>query len=255
MIFEKCLVDSNTNISGSMYELVLSVNEINQFKPGQFIEVYKENCVKMFLPKPFSIYKIENKKLSILYKIYGPGTLEMSTWKNTDQCEIWGPIGNSFTCGNDGHKALIAGGIGIPPIVALAKELNQKSSFEVFIGGRSKDEIICVEECESYGAKVHIATDDGSSGYHGLLPDLFLEHIDRFGYAYTCGPKIMEEKISNICVDKNIPCEVSMEEYMACGMGICVGCVVAVKNNDEIEYKRLCKNGPVLMADDIIWNK
>ncbi len=255
MIIQHVKVYSNRCVASQMYELVLNT-DIPEFLPGQFIQLYLAGRSSFFMPRPFSIYKLKNGQLSILYKIYGKATLEISQLNPGDSIKMWGPLGNSFSLDKNIHRAMIAGGVGIPPIVALAESVqNLGGHTTVFIGGRTKADIICIEALKAVGAEIQIATNDGSMGFAGFVTDLFKERIHIFEKIYACGPKPMEKVVAHLAVDHHIACELSMEEVMACGIGICVGCVVPVKDGDSFTFKKLCSDGPVIKADCLALEK
>lgn len=254
MKIQSSSVVKNQKLSSDMYELVFDKGSCSGFLPGQFLQVHLNNCQSMLLPKPFSIFQETSTTYSILYKIYGEGTRAMSLLKNGDVFEFWGPLGNAFNVFDHEKRALVAGGVGIPPIVALVEKFNHlEGSWDVYLGGRTQHDILCIDILKSLGANLYISTDDGTLGHRGVITELFQKQASDYDQVYTCGPIMMEKIVSQICLEKNINCQVSMEEYMACGLGICVGCVVPIKDNSDIIYKRLCVEGPVIDANQIAW--
>lgn len=258
MLVDTAKVISNRKIANDIYQLDLKLNCLVLFKAGQFIQIHIEGKSGMFLPRPFSIYVIKENIVSIIYKVVGSATNEIARLREDDRVKIWGPLGNSFTIKDNKKRCLIAGGIGIVPILALMEEIKKaklQGENDIFIGAKNRDEIIGVNELKVNANNVFIATDDGSLGYKGFITDKVLKEICNYDILYVCGPRPMEEIIAVASLKMNIPCEISMEEYMACGLGICVGCVAPVKQKDGFVYKRLCKDGPIMEANMIDWDE
>jgi len=199
--------------------------------------------------------------VEILYKVLGKGTQCLARMEPGQEVEILGPLGNSFTL-PDGleQAALVAGGIGVPPIAALAAQIqNPKSKIqnvEVFLGGRTSEDILCVKDFEEAGAEMHITTEDASLGVRGLVTDLlrpFLLTPHPFRLTlYTCGPPGMLAAVAKLAEEYGVPCQASVEANMACGFGACMGCAVEVKGKAK-GYKLVCKDGPVFDSREIVW--
>ena len=239
------------------------------FRAGEFVMVRPPWVGDPFLPRAFSIYRIARQGdspavVEILYKVLGKGTQHLARMEPSQEVEVLGPLGNAFTLPDDGARpVLVAGGIGVPPIAALATQIAQfripHSEFrnvEVFLGGKTSEDILCVKDFEEAGAGVHIATEDGSLGTRGLITDLlrpFLitHHGSRFTI-YSCGPPGMLAAVARLAEECAIPCQVSVEANMACGFGACMGCAIEVKA-DVKAYKLVCKDGPVFDAREIVW--
>jgi len=247
------------------------------FRAGEFVMIRPSWVGDPFLPRAFSIYRISTRSsgagsppgdtppvIEILYKVLGRGTQCLSRMEPGQEIEILGPLGNAFTLPDDLEQAiLVAGGIGVPPIAALAAQVAQirNSKFEirnleVFLGGKTSEDILCVKDFEEAGAGVHITTEDGSLGTRGLITDLlrpFLltPHASRLTL-YTCGPPGMLETVARLAEESAVPCQVSVEANMACGFGACMGCAVEVKGDGK-SYKLVCKDGPVFDSREIVW--
>jgi dihydroorotate dehydrogenase electron transfer subunit len=219
-----------------------------------------------FLPRAFSIYRIARRGdsppvVEILYKVLGKGTQYLARMEPSQEVEVLGPLGNAFTLPDgDARPVLVAGGIGVPPIAALATQMSREpraeSRVEVFLGGKTSEDILCVKDFEEAGAAVHITTEDGSLGTKGLITDLlrpFLitHHGSRFAI-YTCGPPGMLAAVAGLAEECAIPCQVSVEANMACGFGACMGCAIEVKAAVQA-YKLVCKDGPVFDSREIVW--
>jgi len=247
------------------------------FRAGEFVMVRPAGGGDPFLPRAFSIYRISGLALSggsgpadsprvveILYKVLGKGTQSLARMEPRQEVEILGPLGNAFTLPDAGTAAvLVAGGIGVPPIAALAAQLaqirNPKSEIrnvEVFLGGKTSEDILCVKDFEEARARVHITTEDGSLGTRGLVTDalrpfLLAPHSSPLTL-YTCGPPGMLAAVARAAEEFGVPCQASVEANMACGFGACMGCAIEVKG-DAKGYKLVCKDGPVFDSREIVW--
>ena len=219
-------------------------------KPGQFISVYTKDKSKV-LPRPISLCEIDKEqgRLRIVYRVVGAGTKEFSAYQAGDDIEIMGPLGNGFPL--KGKKAfLIGGGIGIPPILELAKQLNCEK--QIVLGYRNSD-MFLLDEFKKQG-EVYIATEDGSVGTKGNVLDAIRENALDAEVIYACGPTPMLRALKNYAAENNIECWISMEEKMACGIGACLACVCKSKEVDghtNVHNKRVCKEGPVFLAEEV----
>lgn len=216
---------------------------------GQFVEVYPDNGINL-LSRPISICEINKEEgiLRLVFQIVGKGTKLFSELKPDDEVRLLGPCGNGYTL-SEGKSVLVGGGIGVPPLIETCKQLKGKKI--VVLGFRSGS--FLVEEFEKLGAKVYVATDDGSVGFKGNVVDLLRAGGIKGDMIYSCGPKIMLKFLSMYAEENNIPCQVSMEERMACGIGACVGCVVQIKDGEGWAYKKVCKDGPVFDSREVCW--
>ena len=214
------------------------------------------------LRRPLSIHRVDKEKIEMLYERVGKGTEILSQRKAGEFLDVIGPLGNGFTLPpkNREFKAvLVAGGMGVAPLVFLAQRLatgKRKSAgdrIQVLIGARTKQQLLCEKEFKKLGCDVKIATDDGSAGFSGRVTGLLERALLTQDYqrtiVYSCGPKPMLRELVRICRKKLIPAQVSLEEHMACGIGACLGCVV----NTVGGYKRVCKEGPVFEAEKLIY--
>ena len=213
--------------------------------PGQFAEVLVSNSTTTYLRRPFSIYDADYEKneLSLLIKKVGDGTAALSKLIEGDVLNLVYPLGNSFSMPSGKKALLVGGGVGIAPMLMLAKLLHSKGyKPDVLIGGRTADDIIEPEKYEPYG-KVFITTDDGSAGEKGMVTQhsLFAEDIKTYSAIYACGPDPMMKAVGRIAATHDIPCEISLENTMACGIGACLCCVVETIEGD----KTTCMEGPV----------
>ena len=239
--------------------------------PGQFIMVRVKDMGTPFLARPFSIYSTysfeNNTILEILYRVAGKGTLKFSHLKRGDKLDILGPLGNGFDVPPDCNEiTLVAGGIGVAPLSFLAEYYGKRSTGSVknrkvicYIGARTSEGLIGIEKLKEVCSRVIISTDDGSEGHHGYVTDLFKKDINLYrrdgSMVYSCGPYPMMKRLAEILEDYPIPCQVSIEERMACGVGACLGCAVKVKSREgHPRYMRVCTDGPVFNIEEIIWD-
>lgn len=218
--------------------------------PGQFISLYCKEGSRL-LPRPISICEIDKEEsmLRIVYRVAGKGTEEFSKMQVGDTIDVVGPLGNGFTQ-KDGKSILIGGGIGIPPMLALAKSL--KGEVSVVLGYRDKN-LFLKEEFEPY-ASVYVSTEDGSVGTRGNVIDAIRENNLTADTIYACGPIPMLRGVKAYAQEKEIAAQISMEEKMACGIGACLACVCQSKDKDahsNVNNKRVCKDGPVFDAQEI----
>lgn len=218
-------------------------------KPGQFINVYCKDGSRL-LPRPISICEINktDKTIRLVYRVLGAGTQEFSTFRVGDKIEIMGPLGNGFNI--EGKRALlIGGGIGIPPMLELAKQLKIEKS--IVIGYR--DELFLNEEFVDYG-KVYITTEDGSVGTKGNVIDGIIANNIEADIIYACGPTPMLKGVKEYAKKHGISAQLSLEERMACGIGACLACVcksTEVDSHTHVHNKRICKEGPVFYAQEV----
>lgn len=219
-------------------------------KPGQFVALYSKDGAKI-LPRPISICEIHSDEgtIRLVYRIAGEGTREFSKLKVGDHIEVMGPLGNGFRMENNKKAILIGGGIGIPPMLELAKQLDCDKS--VVLGYR--DEIFMAEDFESR-ADVYMASEDGKHGVKGNVINAIEEYDIQGDIIYACGPTPMLKAIKEYAEKKGIKAQISMEERMACGIGACLACVCKSKDIDEhsnSHTKRVCKDGPVFDAREV----
>ncbi len=259
------------------------------FQPGQFVMVKPSGTLDPFLPRAYSILRIQGKgrreaAVEILYRVVGRGTMALSSLRPGERVDLLGPLGNSYQVPPMLQTALlVAGGIGVPPVVALAERL-AASGFRVvgrprlvaFLGGRTANDVLCVTDLRKGGAKVHVATEDGSLGSTGLVTDLLEAYLrstagGERSTIYACGPHPMLQAVATLAAQFHIPCQVSMEASMACGFGACMGCVIPVQSSgfrvwkrkpsvnrelstvNQRSYKLCCKDGPIFDAQEVAW--
>ena len=218
--------------------------------PGQFIAVYPNDSARL-LPRPISICETDPEKelLRIVYRVAGEGTKELSSCRAGDTLSIMGPLGNGFPL-KDKKALLIGGGIGIPPMLELAKAL---SCEKTAVLGYRDSQTFLAEEIGKY-AGLAVATEDGSVGTKGTVLDAIKAQGLKADIIYACGPTPMLRALKEYAAKEGIECWISLEERMACGVGACLGCVCHSKDVDEhsnVRNKRVCKDGPVFLADEV----
>ncbi len=248
-------VVSQEMIATDIYSMWLKTDAAATAGPGQFISMYTNDGSKL-LPRPISICEIDKERnmLRVVYRVTGEntGTEQFSKLKAGDTLPIIGPLGNGFPLEKaEGKKAfLMGGGIGIPPILELAKQLNCEK--QMILGYRDAETFL-QKEFEANG-QVYISTEDGSVGTKGNVMDAIREHALDADIIMACGPTPMLRAIKNFAEERGIECYVSMEERMACGIGACLGCVCKTKEKDHhtnVHNKRCCKDGPVFLSTEV----
>lgn len=252
---ENALVLEQKEIASGIYRLVVQTKEIAAHaKAGQFVSVYSNDASRL-LPRPISLCEIDPKKgtLVLVYRVTGEGTgtEEFSRLKKDDTVRILGPLGNGFPVeAAEGKRAfLIGGGIGIPPILQLARAV--KGEKEIVLGYR--DELFLYDAFQKEG-NVTAATEDGSFGTRGNVLDAIKEAALSAEIIFACGPTPMLRALKEYALAQDMECYISMEERMACGIGACLACVCKTKDKDahsNVNNKRICKEGPVFDAREV----
>jgi dihydroorotate dehydrogenase electron transfer subunit len=304
----KAVVSSNKQIGERFCRLKLEFSGeaaklFANFRPGQFAELdlcgtalpsaenipedlidAAERNILLRRPFSFSDVTVDRDKVfaEVLYCVVGPATLRMTTLSSGDSVSVIGPLGNGFRIPSDKKTALlVAGGMGVPPLLHLAKVLTadfRATMIEViaFAGAKTEKELpfkgqldeisqqlgFSIPEFAGYGIESRLATDDGSAGYHGFVTDCLVEWLGQANdlaakdtVIYSCGPEAMLARVAEIAEYKKIDCQVSMERVMACGIGLCQSCAVECKVNgsNETVYKMCCKDGPVFDSKEVIF--
>lgn len=241
----------NEEIAPNIFDMLLQVGSIiNDAKVGQFVEIYPDNN-KNLLPRPISICEInkDNNTIRLVYQRIGEGTHLFSKMKMHTIVRMLGICGNGYKLFENKKHVLVGGGIGIPPLVETCKQL--KGEKIAILGFRSGS--FLVEDFKRTGAEVYVATDDGSVGFKGNVLELMQEKNILGDHIYACGPKPMLDGVTQFAKKHNIHAQVSMEERMACGVGACVGCVIKIMENGLPVFKKVCKEGPVFNATEVIF--
>lgn len=234
---------SNEKIAKNTYKMTLS-GDGNGVAPGKFVNLRIDG---KFLRRPISVCDFENGVLTLVYKTVGEGTEIMSRAVRNDKFNILSYLGNGYDTKKSGDAPLlIGGGVGVPPLYILSKKLvSEGKKVTAVLGFNTADEIFYEEEFKKIGAHVIVATADGSYGTHGFVTDA-MQNVCDYTYFYSCGPEPMLRAVCNVAKTSG---ELSFEERMGCGFGACVGCTCKTKYGN----KRICRDGPVLTKEEIIW--
>lgn len=264
---------SNNKIAKNYYLLKLETPSVfKDARPGQFVHVKVNDSCSPLLRRPFSIHNISPVKtrssghkfqIDILYELKGKGTSLLSEKRAGECLDILGPLGTGFdyqTQHSPNHTdIIIAGGAGVAPLFFLAsKLLSAKSKHNkviALIGAATSAKILAEKQFKDLGCQVEIATEDGTRGRKGKVIKLFEKILSKVKQSsksisvYACGPEAMLTELSKRCIIKKIPLQVSLEEFMGCGIGACLGCAIQTKTG----YQRVCHDGPVFHAEDILW--
>ncbi|TSA13081.1 MAG: dihydroorotate dehydrogenase electron transfer subunit [Deltaproteobacteria bacterium] len=246
----------NRFVASSVYRLRIEAPAIARVvRPGQFLMLRVGQTLDPLLRRPFSIHAVhDSRTVDILYRVVGKGTNLLTAIKKGGKLDIVGPLGRGFSWREDLPSLFVAGGMGIAPLFFLAQIITQNGTgakTSVLIGARNKIELLCVKELKAMGLQVEAATEDGSAGKRGLVTDLLTRKIiTSRPVLYTCGPYPMLRAVAHLAREHGLSCQVSLESFMACGLGACLGCVAEMRNGDLV---RVCKEGPVFDAYEVAW--
>ncbi|BDU49650.1 dihydroorotate dehydrogenase electron transfer subunit [Haliovirga abyssi] len=259
MRLEDIIIKENKKVAHDTYLLsFVSSDMAKEILPGQFLEIKVGEGLNNLLRLPISIHDVIDDTIYMLYKVIGNGTKDLTEYKTGAKISALGPLGNGFPK-LEGEKEvlLVAGGIGYGPFPLVIRNNN---NYKLFYGVSTKNEIAKDTTFKLENDKVNVATVDGSEGHKGFVTDILEEYILKNGekdkIIFSCGPEIMMKKVAQIANKYNIESYLSLEEYMACGIGACVGCVKKIKNSEKKEgweYKKVCKDGPIFKGDEVIW--
>ena len=238
---------------------VKAPNIVKNAKPGNFIEIRVSEQTEPFLRRPISIYNMdkENGVLEFIFQVKGKGTEILAKKEVGSQIDIVGPLGyGTFQYADYQNIAIIGGGIGIFPLYELAKcAKKDNKTVNTYLGFRNKDLVMLEAEFRQMSDKLTLTTDDGSYSQKGFAINYLKQDIDngKIESIYACGPLPMIKAVQKLAIEKNIPCQISLEEKMACGLGVCLGCAVktSASSNDNPEYWHVCKAGPVFNCKDV----
>ena len=247
-------------VGNGYYRMVLQAPSLaRQARPGQFVMLRVSGGVDPLLARPFGIASVSDRRsIELYYRVVGRGTTILTRSKPGSLLTVVGPVGNGFPAPKNGElPLLVAGGSGFPPLLFFAARHGRKA--HLFTGSRDRACLPpgpAMKDFRSRAAAIHYATEDGSRGTCGFVTDALSVYLDGLAdrtarpVIYACGPHAMLSAVSRVAAQRSIPCHVSMEERMACGLGVCMGCSVPVKAGG---YRRVCKEGPVFLASDIEW--
>ncbi len=256
---ETATIISQECLCPGVYSMWITASFAKDALPGQFISVYSGSDARL-LPRPISICEADEEKLRIVYRVAGAGTEEFSHMSEGERIDILGPNGNGFFAalreeiGPSAKALLVGGGIGIPPMLELAKQLKDRCSVSIVAGYRSSRDMFLTDELGQAGS-LYIATDDASFGTGGTVIDAIKENRIEYDVIFACGPKPMLKGIKTLANDTGVCAYVSMEERMACGVGACLGCVcgsTGVDDHSKVNNKRVCVDGPVFAASEVV---
>lgn len=257
-----CRIISNVMLTQNHYRMEIETPEIAvNAKPGHFVMLKAdEDTFDPLLNIPLGIFEKTAHSISVLYQVIGPGTIKLTHKRSNDLIRVLGPLGNTFNTSLAEIKPkikvlLVAGGCGMAPLFSLIEPFRKLNhEVEVYIGVRSKSELFYEEQIQLLGAKLFVSTADGSLGYQGYITDLLLSHLVVSEYQsghdliYAAGPDPMLIVLAKLALKLGIPAEVSMDAYMACGIGACLGCAIKTKTG----YKHCCIDGPVFDIHEIV---
>lgn len=252
----KCKIVSKTQMGDAIY-MVLEVGDMVRTSfatPGQFVHI---KCGDgLLLRRPISISRWTGSStgdtMTIVFEVRGEGTLWLAERQEGEFLDVLGPLGNGFSMDREGRYLLVGGGIGVPPMQGCAAVTEGKST--AILGFRSEDRAILLKHFELLCTKVLVATDDGSLGYHGFVDALVRQELEKehhYQGVLACGPKPMLKNVAKAAAEFGVPCQVSMEERMGCGVGACLVCAVAMRDGT---VKHVCKDGPVFNAEEVDWD-
>ncbi len=237
-------IESNERLTSDVYKMTLSGDTSDISAAGQFVNIELEG---LFLRRPISVCDLDGQVLTLIYKLVGKGTEQMSGMKKGAALDLLTGLGNGYDTAKSGnHPVLIGGGVGVPPMYLLAKKLVSEGKRPIAIlGFNSKTDVFIENEFRTLGIEVFVTTVDGSYGIHGFVTDA-LENCGDYTYTFSCGPEPMLKAVYNASKTDG---QYSFEERMGCGFGACMGCSCKTKYGN----KRICKDGPVLEKGEIIW--
>ena len=251
MTRQRCKVVANRVVAPEHHVLTLASDLGVGFEPGQFVQLGLE---PVYLPRPFSILRADGCRLAILSKTVGVGTRALFVCTPGQRVWVLGPQGRGFRRDSEAPSILVGGGVGLPPMYALAERLASEGTVpRVIVGARTAGQILLLEELTELGAEVHVMTNDGSFGDRGTAADRLRELLSLDGdqcQVYACGPGPMLAAVADICRRKGAPCQVAVEEHMACGFGACQGCAVQTAAGG---YDLVCRDGPAFDAERLAW--
>ncbi len=276
------LIRGRDEVARGHYRLkLLQADVAAAARAGQFAHVLprRADVYDPMLRRAFSILAVEGDTFDILFRVEGRGTAELSRRRTGEELDIVAPLGRPFAAVPQ-RAVLVGGGVGVPPLAMLAaqtrredgrhraenieqntlRQTNSSHDLIAFVGARSKEELLCLEMFADLQVAARVATDDGSAGLHGRVTELLEAHLaaqagEKHPTIYACGPLPMLRAVAATCARYNAPCQVSLEENMPCGIGVCNGCVVraAQAGNDYELYKRICVDGPVMWTHELDW--
>ena len=257
MVEQTVQIISNERDTDAYFRLTLQAPEIARAtQPGQFMHLRIPPLREALLRRPFSIFQAGGESVAVLYKTVGQGTNVLAKMRAGEELSAIGPLGHGFTVPARGGETplLVAGGYGMAAMYLLAERSPQKGI--VFVGGRQRVDILCEAEFRKIGWEVRATTEDGSYGEKGLVTQPLVAELKRGGgkrKLFACGPTAMLKAVAKIAKEFQVPAEISTDEHMCCGVGVCLTCVVPIKTASGWEYQRTCTEGPVFDSRKVLW--
>ena len=260
----------NDQLSSDLYHMGLECPKIAaSLEPGQFLMVRVQDSLDPLLRRPFAVHRVYQDDpptaFEILYKVVGRGTRLLTEFEPGSSISLLGPLGRGFRPPEqDGPVLMIAGGIGIAPLPYLAVTLVKsglQGPFVLWFGGKTAEDLVCVEHFQDLGFAVELVTEDGSLGCKGLVTEHLGQWLAQQGdlpsVIYSCGPYAMQRLVAELSTKMEIPFQLSMEAFMACGVGACLSCSIKSRppeRGPEPYYSSVCQDGPVFVGDEILWD-
>jgi dihydroorotate dehydrogenase electron transfer subunit len=250
-------VVSNSEVKPEYFLMEIEAPSLaGEAKPGQFLTIRCGNATSPLLRRPLGFHRINDPRFQVLYEVVGKGTRLLSEMKAGNKVDILGPMGNGFKIPDKPKDVVIvAGGIGVAPLVALAETLAGKKHKRIYavIGARDRKSLLCERDFRDMGIETLVATDDGSCGRKcfatQILEDLFSAKRDFSPVIFACGPEAMLQKVAAIARKRKAEAYASLEENIACGVGACLGCAIETRSG----YKLVCEDGPVFNLNEVVW--
>ncbi len=227
--------------------------------PGQFLHLWLPGRADPLLRRPYTVYRTRDDGFDILFQAVGKGSSLLAGLEIGATVRVAWPLGKGFALPPEGATAVVVGGgVGMASLYLLIERLAKASVPTVaLVGTRSSDYVLCRQEVEALGVPLRIATDDGSEGFHGFVTELAASVLDEekpeAPHVYACGPTPMMRALTDVVTSRDIPTQVALENRMACALGVCLGCVVPARTGEDVSYQRVCVEGPVFDARDVIW--
>lgn len=267
----------NRRVARDTFQLRFDCPDLaRRFLPGQFLMLRIAGASDPLIGRPLALYDTvldthgAPRGVDVMYLVKGNLTTNLCRLQTGQQLEVWGPLGNGFAAPSARHLIMVAGGIGQTPMLALARErlglrcfgdsgeiVPSTERVTFCYGARSADYLAGVEDFQQTGVEIRLATDDGSRGHHGLVTELLIDILnepDRDAEVVCCGPEPMMQAVAELAIERGVPCQVSLETPMACGIGICFTCVAKVACDEGWDYQRTCVEGPVFDARQLVWD-
>ena len=254
---------SNEEVAQDHYLLYCTCPEIAESAlPGQFVHVLVTGDSGLLLRRPFTIYSIHGAQISMLYQVTGEGTTALARMRSGAPIQVLGPLGKAFHIPSRLKAAiLVGGGAGIASLMLLAAELKEAGVRTLgLVGAINRARLLSISDLQRIDVETHIATDDGSVGRQGFVTEILSDILKRpqahsllNPTIYACGPHAMLHAVTEMTLSHHAPTQLAMENRMGCALGVCLGCVCRVRTGGGVEYQRVCTEGPVFNAEDIIW--